>query len=231
MKYRKKPVVIEAVQWTGENHREMFNFLENRPDDYITTTGEHFYIDHDKVQGGLIIKTPEGEQPASIGDFIVKGVNGEFHPCEPDVFSDAFGEAWKPVDEKEENDSTDEIVRGLRICAALDGGCGKCGYGNLPSPECTQKNMQSAANRIEQQQARIAELEAQLADSQQREQAAEADLMLAAKETQDGVGICIVCKHYPSDMSHGMPSICDECPEQCMFEWRGPQEAGDGEPK
>lgn len=90
MKYRKKPVVIEAVQWTGANHREMYDFLENKPDDYIRPDGTNFYIDHSKVSGGLIIKTLEGEHVASINDYIIKGVNGEFYPCKPDIFEKTY---------------------------------------------------------------------------------------------------------------------------------------------
>ena len=53
--------------------------------------------------------------------------------------------------------------------------------------------------------------------------AAVEDLKLAAKEMQEGVGVCVVCKHYPEDMSRGLPEICDECAgtNQCFFEWRG----------
>ena len=90
MKYRKKPVVIEAVQWTGKNHREMYDFLEGKPDGYIEAFGKNFYIDHDKVYGGLIIKTLEGEHIASIGDYIIKGVQGEFYPCKPDIFEQTY---------------------------------------------------------------------------------------------------------------------------------------------
>lgn len=75
------------------------------------------------------------------------------------------------------------------------------------------------------------ELQAQLTASQQETKAAVEDIALAAKETQDGIGVCVVCKHYPEDMGHGMPEICSECAgsDQCRFEWRGPQEAGEGE--
>ena len=92
MKYKKKPVVIDAVQWTGENHREMFDFLtENAFDkESMKVSGEHFYIDHNKVEGGLIIKTLEGEHLASIGDFIIRGVKGEYYPCKPDVFEQTY---------------------------------------------------------------------------------------------------------------------------------------------
>lgn len=92
MKYRKKPVVIDAVQWTGGNHREMFDFLTS--DTFVNETmsvnGNHFYIDHSRVEGGLIIKTLEGEHVATIGDYIIKGVYGEFYPCKEDVFLQTY---------------------------------------------------------------------------------------------------------------------------------------------
>ena len=90
MNWRKKPVVIEAVQWTGNNHREMFDFLTGTIDKHMEAYGEHFYIDHTKVIGGLVIKTLEGEHYASINDFIVKGVKGEFYPCKPDIFAATY---------------------------------------------------------------------------------------------------------------------------------------------
>ena len=86
MKYRKKPVEIEALQWTGENHRQMFNFLGGEDEKYMTASGINFYKDFNKVDGGLIIKTLEGEHIATIGDYIIKGVKGEYYPCKPDIF-------------------------------------------------------------------------------------------------------------------------------------------------
>lgn len=86
-KYCKKPVVVEAVKWTGKNHREMWDFLTGKTDECLSTVGETFYIDHDKVVGGLIIKTLEGEHIANIGDYIIRGVKGEYYPCKPDVFN------------------------------------------------------------------------------------------------------------------------------------------------
>lgn len=93
MKYKKKPIVIEAVKWDGKNHREMWNFLTGKADDYISANGDNFYIDHEKVNGGLIIKTLEGEHIANIGDYIIKGVKGEFYPCKPDIFELTYEEA------------------------------------------------------------------------------------------------------------------------------------------
>lgn len=78
MRYRKKPVIIDALEWTEINQRAMFEFL-----------GENFYIDN-RVEGGLIIKTLEGEHVAAIGDYIIKGIQGEFYPCKPDIFAKTY---------------------------------------------------------------------------------------------------------------------------------------------
>ena len=89
MKARKKPVVVDVLQWTGKNHREMFDFLTGyqKQNEFMTAYGDTFYINHDKVKGGLIIRTLEGEHIAEIGDYIIKGVHGEFYPCTPDIFT------------------------------------------------------------------------------------------------------------------------------------------------
>lgn len=90
MKFVKKPVVIDAVQWTGKNHREMYNFLEGTNDVVEQPVGKNFEINHSLVMGGLIIKTLEGQHIASIGDWIIKGVKGEFYPCKPDIFAATY---------------------------------------------------------------------------------------------------------------------------------------------
>ena len=100
--YQKKPVVIEAIQWTGRNQREMFDYLTNYKltNEFISNYGDNFYIDHSKVEGGLVIKTLEGEHIASIGDYIIKGVQGEFYPCKPDIFVSTY----EPAEELEYTD-------------------------------------------------------------------------------------------------------------------------------
>ena len=70
--YRKKPVVIEAVQWTGTNLSEIQAFY--RPDGIL-------------VGDKIIIETLEGPLTADKGDWIIKGIKGEFYPCKPDVFA------------------------------------------------------------------------------------------------------------------------------------------------
>ena len=90
--YRKKPVVVEAVQWTGENHAEMCEFIDP----------EVFEI---KPKEGLIIHTLEGDHHASPGDYIIKGVNGEFYPCKPDIFAKTYeSAALTPQNEAPPND-------------------------------------------------------------------------------------------------------------------------------
>ena len=59
----------------------------------MVAEGDNFNIDHNKVEGGLIIKTLEGEHVATIGDFIIKGVKGEFYPCKPNIFAMTYEKA------------------------------------------------------------------------------------------------------------------------------------------
>jgi hypothetical protein len=80
MKYRKKPVVIEAEQFTEENKDRAFNFV----------TCNHFA---DRGVGNkpiIIIQTLEGEMKAELGDWIIKGIKGEFYPCKPDIFEATY---------------------------------------------------------------------------------------------------------------------------------------------
>lgn len=76
-KYRKKPVTIEAIQWTGKNLCDIDHFVGG-------------VVDNNGIT--LIIHTLEGNMKASIGDYIVKGVNGEFYPCKPDIFAKTYEE-------------------------------------------------------------------------------------------------------------------------------------------
>ena len=75
MKFRKRPVVIDAVQWTGENWVECFHFLGGAR---IQTDNPH--------STDIMIRTLEGQHIASLNDWLIKGVKGEFYPCKPDIF-------------------------------------------------------------------------------------------------------------------------------------------------
>lgn len=76
MKFRKKPLVIEAVQFIG-NYAECLAFCPIAKDP----------VDNKDT---LIIPTLEGEMRVSFGDWIIKGVNGEFYPCKPDIFEKTY---------------------------------------------------------------------------------------------------------------------------------------------
>lgn len=76
MLYRKKPVVIEAVQWTGDNRAEIFDFCSKA----------FFSLGNGNSEIELKISTLEGIMTASVGDYIIKGIQGEFYPCKPDIF-------------------------------------------------------------------------------------------------------------------------------------------------
>lgn len=74
MKFRKKPVVVDAVQFNG-------NFAEI----------EKFCGGDAELRGGrLCVATLEGPLFASNGDWIIKGVKGEFYPCKPDIFAATY---------------------------------------------------------------------------------------------------------------------------------------------
>lgn len=75
MKYISKPVEIEALEWKGSNIKEMLEFYP----DLITK-------ESDEGENKIVIHTLEGIMLANVGDFIIKGMIGEFYPCKPEVF-------------------------------------------------------------------------------------------------------------------------------------------------
>ena len=80
--FRKRPVVIEAVQWTGRNVAEISIFTE----------GESRLAHPDLIVPILVIHTLEGDHLASPGDWIISGIRNEFYPCKPDIFEQTYEE-------------------------------------------------------------------------------------------------------------------------------------------
>lgn len=78
MKFRKKPIVIEAAQWDGENFSSIAELAIN---------GSRIVK---KEKTSLFIKTLEGTMEARKGDWIIKGINGEVYPCKPDIFEKTY---------------------------------------------------------------------------------------------------------------------------------------------
>ena len=79
--YQKKPVIIEAIQLEDLEVHTLIAIQQ-----FVGLGKDIFKVESD----GLIIKTLEGEMKASIGDFIIKGVQGEFYPCKPDIFEKTY---------------------------------------------------------------------------------------------------------------------------------------------
>lgn len=84
-RYRKKPVEVEAVQFKDDADVlcELSAFIDN----------QDLRVDYaDPENPVLKIETLEGVMKASVGDYIIKGVNGEFYPCKPDIFQKTYEE-------------------------------------------------------------------------------------------------------------------------------------------
>jgi hypothetical protein len=81
-KFRKKPVVIEAIRFTGNNCIECLLFMGTP--EHIAFNPELHNTDHPTIH------TLEGKMTASPGDWIIKGVKGEFYPCKPDIFEATY---------------------------------------------------------------------------------------------------------------------------------------------
>ena len=81
--YRKRPIVIRAVQWTGDNFDEICEFVKDQP---ITLYKNDFGFIR------LLIETLEGDMRAEVGDYIIRGVHGEYYPCKPNIFAETYEE-------------------------------------------------------------------------------------------------------------------------------------------
>jgi hypothetical protein len=82
-RFRKKPVVIEAMQFSGENGGDITAWATK----YSTADTEPVEIG---LGGYLIIHTLEGRMRVSPLDWVIKGVQGEFYPCKPDIFEATY---------------------------------------------------------------------------------------------------------------------------------------------
>ena len=92
-KYVKKPVQIEAIQLKEDNIIEVFDFLDEA--NYRETKSTEELEDFNQrmlEQGYIEIETLEGIMKVSFGDYIIKGIKGEFYPCKPDIFIATYEE-------------------------------------------------------------------------------------------------------------------------------------------
>jgi hypothetical protein len=86
-KFRKKPVVIEAVQITERAFDDPHSNPEHIPG-----------VEYDPIARCAVIDTKEGRMKARLGDWIIKGVQGELYPCKPDIFEATYEPAFPPAE-------------------------------------------------------------------------------------------------------------------------------------
>lgn len=93
MKYRKKPVVIEAFQYDGDLKDKSGNWYVPKWASEAFEKGVLFYqnpISEDAPPCELYIKTLEGNHHVTVGDYIIRGVSGELYPCKTDIFKKTY---------------------------------------------------------------------------------------------------------------------------------------------
>ncbi len=85
MKFRKKPIVIEAFKWTGDD-----NQVEDP--EWIVEAMKEKKVSIEVWNGELVmfIETLEGTMQGKLGDYIIKGIKGEIYPCKPDIFEATY---------------------------------------------------------------------------------------------------------------------------------------------
>jgi hypothetical protein len=88
-KFRKKPVVIEAIQYSNLNKAEIEIFVGKKLKEELES--ETAYVAGKGIPVfSLLIETLEGNMKASTRDYIIKGIKGEFYPCKPDIFEATY---------------------------------------------------------------------------------------------------------------------------------------------
>ena len=110
-KYRKKPVVIEAIQYTGDNIVEIIKFMQE-----CARGDKTRYLRFDATRGEYFIKTLEGKYILSEGDYIICGIKGEFYPCKPDIFEMTY----EKVDSEKPSHRSKECVQYISETIKVD---------------------------------------------------------------------------------------------------------------
>lgn len=86
-KYQKKQIVVDAIQWTGGNWSDVWDFINDEKGDMRTYSQQ--------LDKTIKIRTLEGDMIANVNDWIIRGVEGEIYPCKPRIFD----KTYEPVEE------------------------------------------------------------------------------------------------------------------------------------
>ncbi|MFB5623347.1 MAG: hypothetical protein ACE5RP_00300 [Nitrosopumilus sp.] len=81
-KFKKKPVVIEAIQWNGNNNEEVV--------DFIGWDNLNAEFKENESDVNFSISTLKGDMKVSMGDWVIKGIKGEFYTCKPEIFEETY---------------------------------------------------------------------------------------------------------------------------------------------
>jgi len=106
-KYRKKPVVIEAIQFTGNNIVEIIKFMQER-----ANGDKSRYLRYNAKKGEYFIPTLEGKYKLTEGDYVICGIKGEFYPCKPDIFEMTY--------EKADSEKSKECIQYIAKITGVD---------------------------------------------------------------------------------------------------------------
>ena len=121
--YRKKPVAIEAMRFVevSRTNRKFGELVEYNDSDIANFMGKILHMRTAPQEGNpegrtyLEIPTLEGVMQANVGDWIIKGVNGEFYPCKPDIFAKTYDavieDTLPPHQQRVVNESADTLTK------------------------------------------------------------------------------------------------------------------------
>lgn len=105
IKARKKPVTVDAIEFTGWNWAECQQFMSDEP---------LFFTQEVRYQDEMYIDTLEGKMRADVGDYIIRGVSNEYYPCKPDIFHMTYDIVYKykeNVNDQKKIISEDNTIR------------------------------------------------------------------------------------------------------------------------
>lgn len=143
-KFIKKPIEIEAIQWNRWNLQEIKEFVgDSLVYEYYDAAWE---VSKGPAMVDMKIKTLEGEMQVSVGDYIIKGVKGEFYPCKPDIFEMTYESKNENVAAENETETLKKEIE--RLNKILDKYAGRYGEVTREKHEVTNKVVNIVADLI-----------------------------------------------------------------------------------
>lgn len=109
MKFQKKPIEVEAIQWTGDNLEDVYQFMgEDRKVKEWKGRGRFDGLQQYVRGEGVFLQTHSGIVKAHVGNWIIKGVDGEYYPCPDAVFKETYEPAEKLLKRRDDEEEEEE---------------------------------------------------------------------------------------------------------------------------